>query len=54
MESDQATQSASVRMPAGLKRSLRIKAAVNDQSLSDEIIGRLQKSLDDEERARNE
>lgn len=40
-------QSASVRMPADLKKALRIQAALNDRTLSDEIIGRLQMSLEE-------
>lgn len=42
------TQAASVRLPAEMKKELRIRAAMNDVTLSDEIVSRLGHSLSEE------
>lgn len=51
MSNRQEQQPTSIRLSASMKRTLRIEAAIHDQSLSEEIICRLQRTLCEDERA---
>ncbi|WP_440797655.1 hypothetical protein [Paracoccus sp. 22332] len=48
MTERQLQQPTSVRLPADMKRDLRIMAAIHEQTLSDEIVIRLRRSLSEE------
>lgn len=51
MNTQRSPQPTSIRLPAQMKQHLRIMAAIHEQSLSDEIMVRLHRSISEEERA---